>query len=157
MVEVHLRKITKDNFKECLALNVQDSQKNLVATNAKSLAQAYVDFNLFPLAIYDAAACGYEKPEVPMVGFTMYEVVAGIGFIMRLMIDEKHQGQGYGKATMIEVIRRLKLCPDVEIIASSYRKENKIAAKLYWNIGFRQWNISYARSHPTEMYVKLED
>ena len=157
MVRVHLRSITKDNLEECLALQVKDSQQNLVATNAKSLAQAYVDSNLFPLAIYDAAACGYEQPEVPMIGFTMYEIFVGVGFIMRLAIDRKYQGQGYGRATMIEVIRRLKLCPNVEIIATSYLKENKIAAKLYHDIGFRQWNISFAVNHPTEVYVKLEN
>ncbi len=121
------------------------------------LAEAYVDSNLFPLAVYDVAACGYEQPEAPMIGFTMYEIIAGVGFIMRLMVDEKYQGQGYGRATMIEVIRRLKLCPDVEVIATSYRKENEIAAKLYQSLGFQQWDISYAIAHPTEMYVKLED
>ncbi|MDZ8084351.1 MAG: GNAT family N-acetyltransferase [Nostoc sp. DedQUE12b] len=157
MVKVHLRQITRDNFRECLNLQVGDAQKSFVATSTQSLAEAYVDPNLFPLAVYDAAACGYEQPEVPMIGFTMYEIVAGVGFIMRLMIDYKYQRQGYGRATMIEVIRRLKLCPDVEIIATSYRKENEIAAKLYQSLGFRQWDISYAVSHPTEMYVKLED
>ena len=156
MVKIHLRKVTKENLEECLALQVQDSQRNLVATTAKSLAQAYVDPNLFPLAVYDAAACGYEQPEVRVIGFTMYEIVAGVGFIMRLIIEQQYQGQGYGQATIIEVIRRLKLCPDVEIIATSYRKENKIAAQLYRNIGFQQWNISYAISHPTEIYMKLE-
>nr|WP_242019937.1 hypothetical protein [Nodosilinea sp. FACHB-131] len=30
------------------------------------------------------------------------------------MIDEKYQGQGYGRATVLEVVRRLKLHPDVE-------------------------------------------
>ena len=156
MVKIHLRKVTKENLEECLALQVKDSQRNLVATTAKSLAQAYVDPNLFPLAVYDAAACGYEQPEVPVIGFTMYEIVAGVGFIMRLIIEQQYQGQGYGQATIIEVIRRLKLCPDVEIIATSYRKENKIAAQLYRNMGFQQWNISYAISHPTEIYMKLE-
>ena len=156
MVKIHLRKVTKENLEECLALQVKDSQRNLVATTAKSLAQAYVDPNLFPLAVYDAAACGYEQPEVRVIGFTMYEIVAGVGFIMRLIIEQQYQGQGYGQATIIEVIRRLKLCPDVEIIATSYRKENKIAAQLYRNIGFQQWNISYAISHPTEIYMKLE-
>jgi diamine N-acetyltransferase len=73
-------------------------------------------------------ACGYEQPNVPMVGFAMYEIVAGVGFIMRLMTDWKYQRKGYGRATMVEVIRRIKLCPDVEIIATSYRKENEIAA-----------------------------
>ena len=32
-----------------------------------------------------------------MIGFTMYEVVAGVGFIHRLMIDRSHQRQGSGK------------------------------------------------------------
>ena len=157
MAEVHLRRVTRENFKECLRLQVSESQKGLVASTTESLAEAYVDPNLFPLAIYDVAACGYEQPEVPIVGFTMYEIVAGVGFIMRLMVDEKHQKKGYGRAAMTEVIRRLKLCPDVEIIATSYQKENELAAKLYRNLGFQPWNISYAISHPTEIYVKLED
>ena len=156
MAKIHLRKVTR-NFRECLNLQVAESQKDLVSTTTQSLAEAYVDPNLFPLAVYDAAACGYEQPEVPMIGFAMYEIITGVEFIMRLMVDEKYQGQGYGKATMIEVIRRLKLYPDVEIIASSYRKENKIAARLYESLGFRQWDISYALSHPTEVYVKLKD
>ena len=157
MAKVHLRKVTRENFRECLNLQVSERQKGLVATTTQSLAEAYVDPNLFPLAIYDAAASGYEQPEVPMLGFTMYELTAGVGFIMRLMVDEKYQGQGYGRAAMIEVIRRLKLCSDVEIIATSHRKENEIAAKLYQSLGFQQWDISFAISHPTEVYVKLED
>ncbi len=58
MAKVHLRKITRDNLRECLGLQVKDSQINLVATLAQSLAEAYVNPNLFPLAIYDAAASG---------------------------------------------------------------------------------------------------
>ncbi|MEA5506422.1 GNAT family N-acetyltransferase [Halotia wernerae UHCC 0503] len=156
MVKVNLRKVTRENLLSCLSLEVSEEQKNLVATTVQSLAEAYVDPNLFPLAVYDVAACGYEQPSVPMVGFTMYELVAGVGFIMRLMIDCKYQRQGYGRATMLEVIRRLKLCPDVEVVATSYRKENEVAAKLYQSLGFREWEISYAISHPTEVYMKLE-
>ena len=156
MAKVHLRKITPDNLRECLGLQVKDSQINLVATPAQSLAEAYVNPNLFPLAIYDAAACGYEQPKVPMTGFVMYEIVAGVGFIMRLLIDHQYQHQGYGRATMIEVIRRLKLCPDVEIIGTSYRKENEVAAGLYQSLGFRHWDTSDVESDPTEVYVKLE-
>ncbi len=157
MAKVHLRRVTRDNFRECLNLRVREFQQSLIASTTQSLAEAYVNPNLFPLAVYDAEACGYEQPEVPVIGFTMYEVVAGVGFIMRLMIDEKYQRQGYGRATIIEVIRRLKLYPDVEIIATSHLKENKIAARLYQSLGFQPWNISYAISHPTEVYLKLQD
>ena len=157
VANVHLRKVTRENFQECLRLQVTEAQKGLIATNAQSLAEAYVDPNLFPLAVYDAAACGYEQPETPVIGFTMYEITAGVGFIMRLMIDQQYQGQGYGRAVMVEVIRRLRLCPDVEMIATSYRKENEIAARLYQSLGFQPWKIAYAISHPTETYLKIED
>lgn len=123
MAKVPLRRVTRENLRECLNLQVTELQKGLVAANAQSLPEAYVNPNLFPLAVYDAAACGYEHPEVPMIGLTIYELAAGVGFIMRLMIDEKYQGQGHGRATMLEVVRRLKLCPDVKVIATSYRKE----------------------------------
>lgn len=59
MRKVHLRKITKDNLRPCLSLQVNDSQKHLVATPTQSLAEAYVDSNLFPLAVYDAAAMSH--------------------------------------------------------------------------------------------------
>jgi diamine N-acetyltransferase len=157
MVKVHLRKVTRENFRDCLNLQVAESQKSLIATTTQSLAEAYVDPNLVPLAVYDAAACGYEQPEVPIIGFTMYEIVVGVGFVMRLLIDFKYQHQGYGRATMVEVIRRLKLCPEIEVIATSYRKENEVAAKLYQSLGFKQWDASFAVSHPTEIFVKLED
>ena len=80
---------TSDNFSECISLEVNESQKEFIASNVKSLAEAYVNPTLFPLAIYDAKVAGYEKPELPMVGFIMYEITAGVGFILRLMINRK--------------------------------------------------------------------
>ncbi len=156
MVKVHLRKVTRDNFHECISLEVDESQKGLVASNVKSLAEAYVNPNLFPLAIYDAAVMGYEEPKLPMVGFTMYEIVAGVGFITRLMIDHKYQRKGYGRAAMLEVIRRLKLYPEVELIATSYQRGNETASKLYRSLGFVDWDIEWAKEHESDIFVRLE-
>jgi len=157
LAKVHLRNITLDNFYECVSLEVGESQKGFVASNVKSLAEAKVNSNLFPLAIYDAKVMGYEKPQLPMVGFTMYEVTAGTGFILRLMIDRKYQRQGYGRAAMLEVIRRLKLNPDVEAIATSYQRGNKATAKLYRSLGFIDWDIEWAKEHKSEIFLKLDD
>ncbi len=52
MAKVHLRNITIENFQECIALKVDASQEGLVASNVKSLAEAKVNPNLFPFAIY---------------------------------------------------------------------------------------------------------
>lgn len=56
MGEVHLRPITRDNFRECVSLQVEDDQKQLVASTVQSLAEAYVNPALVPLAIYGRAA-----------------------------------------------------------------------------------------------------
>lgn len=154
MLDVHLRPITKANLQACLALHVAEDQEGFVADNARSLAQAYVDPSLVPLAIYPRAARGWETElPVPMVGFTMYELATGVGFILRLMIDHTHQGQGYGRATMVEVIRRLRLHPEVEVIATSHRHDNGAAARLYASLGFVPWDIPWARDHQEEAYL----
>jgi len=154
---VHLRPITRNNLYECLALRVGDRQGGLVAANGKSLAEAYVDSNLVPLGIYPIAARGHEQPNVAMVGFTMYQVEARVGFILRLMIDRDYQRQGYGRATMIEVIRRLLLHPEVEMIATSHRRDNDAMAQLCAQLGFVDWEIDWATDVPDEIYLWLPD
>ena len=156
MTHVHLRHVTIENFEECIGLKVEKSQQGLVASNLKSLAEAKVNPTYFPFAIYDGVARGYEKPSLPMIGFTMYEITAGIGFILRLMIDRSFQHRGYGRAAMIEVIRRLRLYPEVEMIATSHRRENVAASKLYHNLGFVKWDIEWAKKNSTEVFLRLD-
>ena len=157
MTQVHLRDVTIENFHECIDLRVEQGQEELVASNMKSLAEAKVNPNLFPFAIYDAIMIGYEKPLLPMIGFTMYEITAGVGFIQRLMIDQQYQHQGYGKAAMLEVIRRLKLYPEVQLIATSHRQENTIASQLYRSLGFVDWEIAWAKENPNEVFLRLDE
>lgn len=155
MLSVHLRSVTAGTVAECLQLRVADAQRSLVATNVQSLAEAYANPALHPLAIYDAAARGYEHPPVPMIGFAMYEVTAGIGFIQRLMIDRAYQGRGYGRAALVALIRRLRLHPDVEEIATSHRRENVIAARLYARLGFVPWTIGWVQPEGEEVFLCL--
>ena len=157
VTEVHLRPVTLDNLAACLTLRVAPAQEGLVASNAKSLAEAKVNPHLVPLAIYDVAARGFEQPLVPVIGLTMYELVAGIGFILRVMIDSAYQGRGYGRAAMIEVIRRLRLHPEVELIATSHRRENEAAARLYQGLGFVPWEIAWAADNPDEVFLRLPE
>lgn len=156
MVQVHLREVTTENFQECINLKVEPGQEELVASNMKSLAEAKVNPNLFPFAIYDGIMIGYEQPLLPMIGFTMYEITAGVGFIQRLMIDQQYQHQGYGKAAMIEVIRRLKLYPEVQLIATSHLQENITASQLYRSLGFVDWEIAWIKDNPDEVFLRLD-
>ena len=155
MTRVILEKITPDNFRQCLGLKVAETQKNLVAPNVKSLAEAYVYSGMYPYAVYEASDSPKADPR--MVGFTMYEVSEGIGFITRIMIDEKHQRKGYGKATVDEVIRKLRADPEVKTIATSHLKHNDSAAQLFSSMGFEEWFPKWASDMPDERILKLPD
>ena len=88
----------------------------------------------------------------------MYELTDAVGFILRLMIGEKFQRKGYGRAAMLEVIRRLKLHPEVERIATSHVRENETAARLYEGLGFVEWEHELrGEEYSGERYLILEE
>jgi len=126
---VTLREITMANFKECLGLKLKPGQENFVASNLYSLAEAKADGVSIPLAIYS---------DDTMVGFTMfwYDEKNCKGYIDRLMVDERYQGKGYGRAAMIDVVERLKAFPGCREIQVSFVHDNIAADKLYASLGF---------------------
>ncbi len=128
---VELRKITMENFHECINLSVADHQRNFVASNMYSLAEAKADGVSNPLAIY---------ADNKMVGFTMYcfEPESGTGYIDRLMVGAGHQNKGYGRAAMMEVIRQLQSTPGCRQIRTSFEPTNAVAEALYESLGFRR-------------------
>ncbi len=127
---ISLREINMDNFHECIHLKVNENQRNFVASNMYSLAEAKADGVSVPLAIYD---------DDTMVGFVMYnyDEKNKMGWIDRLMVDENHQKKGYGRFAMNEVIKRLKLIDSCEKIRTSFEPNNDVAKKLYTSLGFK--------------------
>src|SRR5687768_5657971 len=126
MPEIIFREITRENFRECISLAVEPWQDELVASNVKSLAEAKIDSALLPFAVYDRAALGAPLSDHRMIGFAMLEIRAGVGFVVRLMIDKAHQRKGYGRAAMVEAIRQLGLYPEVRLIGTSHRRHNNV-------------------------------
>ena len=130
-MSILLREITPQNFKECINLKVAPAQENFVASNLMSVAQSkiYPTYNIF--AVY---------AEDEMVGFTMFGLDTDDNryYLGRLMIDEKHQGKGYGKAAVLEVIERLKQVEDCKEIFLSFVAENAGAERLYRSVGFER-------------------
>ncbi len=123
--------ITKENWEECVELNVSKEQENFVASNAYSLVQANFNTGLYPLAIYD---------DKTMVGFLMYEkddVAKDMG-MCRLMIDVKYQSKGYGKAAILKLLDLVKERYGNTPFYTSFEPENIVAEKLYESIGFRK-------------------
>jgi diamine N-acetyltransferase len=129
--QIELREITMENFRECIKLEVGDHQRMFVASNMYSLAEAKADGVSNPLAIY---------AEDQMVGFIMYcfDPELNLGYIDRLMVGADYQARGYGRAAMIEVIKRLQNTPSCQRIRTSFHPENEVADNLYTSLGFRK-------------------
>lgn len=127
---IELRQIDKQNFEECVKLSVREEQKYFVATNTRSLAQAWLHHDVArPFAIYADGA---------MVGFAMlaWEESCGDCYLWRFMIDQRHQRMGYGKAAMRALIDMVKACPAYKSMSLSVELENAVAEALYTSFGF---------------------
>ncbi|MFL0580965.1 GNAT family N-acetyltransferase [Solibacillus silvestris] len=130
---LHLKTITKDNWIKAISLKVREDQVKFVASNTLSLAQLNFLENFHAKGIY----YGEE-----MVGFTLYGIDEEDNeyWIYRMMIDQKHQGKGYGKEAVqlvIEDIRAMKE-PHNQTISLSYEPDNEHAKRIYEKMGFRE-------------------
>ena len=129
---VELREVTKDNYEECLNLNVADNQKTFISSNAYSLAQAWIYYKTaYPFAIY---------ADNKMVGFIMlgYYEAEQYYTLWKFMIDEKYQKKGYGKEALKLGIDHLINCFKVKEIYTAYESHNFVAKNLYASVGFRE-------------------
>ncbi len=127
-----LRPITPDNYERASRLSVRKDQESLVATVQKSLADAYVyKESIFRIACWGEAFVGY------VLLFPYVESEQQHVNIVRLMIDQHHQGQGHGKrllAKSLEFIGALQ--PAVATVRISTLPENHTALNLYQKMGF---------------------
>ena len=141
---LRLEKVNNKNVWKLLKLKVSSEQENFVASNTESIVEAYTTITAggvaLPFGIYD--------DDVP-VGFLMlgYDdlpeeynppISKGNYTIWRLMIDKDFQGKGYGKQAIklaLDYIRTFP-CGKAEYCWLSYEPENKVAEKLYMQMGF---------------------
>lgn len=140
-IMIELRKITDDNFNECIKLEPKEEQKSYVASNISSLAEAYVALTNnegipMPYAIYNNDI---------MVGFIMFVYIEAVDdtdentyWVCRLMIDKGYQGKGYGKETMTKALELIRTFPygKSSAVYLSYEPENVVAKTLYASLGF---------------------
>lgn len=142
---IALKEIDRSNFFDVIKLSVTDEQREFVATNLFSLAQAKAFPECVCLAIYN---------EDTLVGFTIYCMDAEDHeyWIYRLMIDTKYQSKGYGKAAMEKLIERIKEDKQHRVIYISFEPENVWAKHLYEKLGF----VEDGRVIDGEVVYKLE-
>ena len=140
MDHITLEKITYKNYIDvCWRLKVSQKQKNFVASNNNSLAEAYVAITNGGVAL-PFAICRNNKP----IGFLMIgyganddefkdedpefiKMVKKSYCVWRFMIDKRYQRKGYGRKAMqlaLDYIRTFP-CGPAESIWLSYEPETK--------------------------------
>lgn len=130
--DIRLAEVTADNWREVAALELEDSQSDLVASNVYSLAEAKFTPLACPRAIYAGTK---------LVGFVMYDLPdeeeRNRAVIYRFMIDRRHQHRGYGRAALELLLEELRTHPDIAAVGICYAAKNP-ARMLYESLGFRE-------------------
>ncbi len=137
MPVVELREITDENRDAVLALRVSDEQSDYVADVAQSLDDAaqYPEAKAWFRAVY---------ADDVLVGFVMISdgitdpdpTLLGPYFLWRLLIDEGHQGKGYGSATIDRVVEHVRTRPDGDVLLVSCHPGPATPIPFYERYGF---------------------
>ncbi len=143
---IHFEEITNANIWKVCALEPFEAQKDFVAENIQSLAEAYATRNegnnALPLAVYNDA---------DLVGFIMIgkgtvgnkdesELIRENYSLWRLMIDKRYQGRGLGRKTIDAAIALIRAFPfgEAKKVWLSYEPENTRARDIYRKYGFME-------------------
>lgn len=137
MADVTLREITDENRDAVLALAVSDEQDAYVATVAVSLEDAvqYPEAKAWYRAVY---------ADDELVGFVMISdgitdpdpTLLGPYYLWRLLIDQHHQGKGYGSAAIDRIVEELRTRPDAEVLLVSAQPGPLSPIPFYERYGF---------------------
>lgn len=140
---VSLRRIDSTNYEECIALSVAPDQRRFVASNLQSLAEAYVwreaaepygvyaEDEMVGFGLLFPFADGLDDDAVPEPGTERGYV------IVRLMVDARFQGRGYGRAAL-EAIVDLVRSRGLGTLRLSVVPENVQALDFYRRNGFAE-------------------
>jgi diamine N-acetyltransferase len=129
--DVSLRELTAETMREICRLEVREDQRDFVAPNVFSIAQAYFESRTWLRGVYVG--------DTP-VGFAMlYENPdGGQYFLWRFMIDAQHQGKGYGRAALDLVVDHVRGLPDATELRLSYVEGDASPRGFYRAYGFAE-------------------
>ena len=126
---VTLREITRETVRTLCDLAVAPEQRRYVAPVAVSIAEAHFS----PDEAWFRAIYAGDEP----VGFVMLSVRPHIldFFLWRLMVDARHQGRGYGRATLDLIVEHLRSLGATELQTTAVPGEHS-PQPFYERYGF---------------------
>ncbi len=133
---ITLREITEDNAQSVLALALAPGQERFVTSVADSLAEAGENPQGNP---WFRAVYADEQP----VGFIMlsWDVepqppeINGPWFLWKLLIDHRHQGKGYGREVVRQIVELVRAQGATDLLTSHVPGEGG-PADFYARLGF---------------------
>jgi GNAT superfamily N-acetyltransferase len=135
-VTITLREITADNAQSALALRLAPGQEQFVTSVADSLAEAeeYPQGNPWFRAVHaDGLPVGFVmlswdvEPQPPEIN--------GPWFLWKLLIDYRHQGKGYGREVVRQIVDLVRGEGATELLTSYVPGEGGPAG-FYTRLGF---------------------
>lgn len=134
------REITRDVLEPLLKLKVREDQDNLVAPNVMTIAEAAYEPASVVYGLWDG--------DIAVGLFAMIDVekhpddlepdeVPEAAYLWRLLIDEKHQGKGYGRAA-IELVKQVSKDWGYKKLQSSVVNAPNSNIGFYEAMGFTQ-------------------
>ncbi len=160
--QIHLEKISWDNYIKVIKLRVTKEQENYVASNRASLIHAFLEMSegtpVYAFAVMNGKTIvgfmqllfgtdwtGYERED--WLNSEDYKKIEGTPYydIWRFMIDKKYQNRGYGKEAFKQALDFIKTFPNgkAEYAVLSYEPRNKVAKDLYASFGFKEVFLEY--------------
>lgn len=141
---IHFEEVTNKNIWKVCALEPFDEQKDFVAENLQSLAEAYATRNeggsALPLAVYnDDELIGFLMIGKGTVGNEDESALIKENYsIWRLMLDKRFQRRGLGKQTLDAAVELIRGFPfgSARKVWLSYEPENTRARDIYRKFGF---------------------
>lgn len=128
-MNIRLEPVNEENYLECIEMPKLD----YVASNAVSIAQAYVFKDRYPFCIFDG-----DK----MIGFVMYKIEhdeeGEFCAMNRVYISKEHQNKGYGKEVVRKILKIIKERHGCKEVYTSTHLENARAFHVYESVGFKR-------------------
>ncbi|WP_346847065.1 MULTISPECIES: GNAT family N-acetyltransferase [unclassified Clostridium] len=147
-MNISIKDIDIENWEECTKLKVsREQERYLPHSNLKSIAESRFYPNYTLLGIYK---------DDKIIGFAMHgeEDEDKMAELRRFMIDEKYQGNGYGRKALALVLEDIKKKSKYKTIYLSFHPKNIVTKNLYSSFGFKQFITGFEAED--EIFYKKE-